>query len=267
MTSVQQRRDFLRLGVTGVTAPPIAALLQQPASALNLPNVYRGGFGRARSVIVMYCWGGMSHLDTFDMKPGAGREIRGEFDPVSTTVPGVQITEHLPMIAKPMHHLAVVRSVHHRSADHRKAAYWNLTGHAPTGEDGGVTPPVLPSRKDWPGIGAQVAVAMQQDRRYQNRKRVQRVNPEDVVEAHNKSAFDWEKIRVIRKVSLSTDVLGPGHFPTGSFGRQDGYTNNGTVELIGMIGKKLFEFVKDGLLSETQAKAMLAAARKAANTK
>lgn len=237
MASVQQRRDFLRFGITGVTAPPIAALLQQSASALNTPNVRRGSFGRARSVIVMYCWGGMSHIDTFDMKPGAGREIRGEFDPVSTTVPGVQITEHLPMLAKQMHHLAVVRSVHHRSADHRKAAYWNLTGHAPTGEEGGVAPPVLPSRKDWPSIGAQVAVAMQNDRRYQNRKRVQRVNPEDVVEAQNNSAFDWEKIHVIRKVSLSTDVLGPGHFPTGSFGRQDGYTNNGTVELIGMIGE------------------------------
>ena len=75
-----------------------------------------------------------------------------------------------------------------------------------------MTPPVLPSRKDWPGIGAQVAVAMQRDRRYQHRKRVQRVNPEDVVEAQNTSAFDWEKVRVIRKVSLSTDVLGPRTF-------------------------------------------------------
>ncbi len=237
MTSVQQRREFLRLGITGMTATQIASLSQHAASASHLPDAGRGSFGRARSVIVMYCWGGMSHIDTFDMKPNAGREIRGEFDPVSTTVPGVHITEHLPMIAQQMHHLAVVRSVHHRSADHRKAAYWNLTGHAATGEEGGVNPPVLPSRKDWPGIGAQVAIAMQQDRRYQNRKRVHRVNPEDVVEAQDTSAFDWDKIRVIRKVSVSTDVLGPGHFPSGSFGRQDGYTNDGSVELIGMIGK------------------------------
>jgi hypothetical protein len=239
MTSNLQRREFVRLGITGVTATQIGSLSGYSALSSEVSHARGGNFGRARSVIVMYCWGGMSHIDTFDMKPDAGSEIRGEFDPVATSVPGVRITEHLPMIAKQMKHLAVVRSVHHQSADHRKAAYWNLTGHKPAGPEGGVAPPVLPSRKDWPSIGAQVAIAMRHDRRYKNRKRVRRVKPEELAEANNKSVINWEKLRVVKKVSLSKSVLGPGHFPAGSFGRQDGYTNKHTVELIGKIGKKV----------------------------
>ena len=238
MTSNLKRRNFLRLGITGVSAAQIGALSGQATSALSMAHAYGNSFGRARSVIVVFCWGGMSHVDTFDMKPEAGSEIRGEFTPIATSVPGVCVTEHLPMMARQMHHLAVVRSVHHQSADHRKAAYWNLTGHMPTGAEGGVVPPVLPSRKDWPGLGAQVAIAMRNDPRYQNRKPVRRVDPDEVAELDNESAIDWKQLRIIRKLSLSTEVLGPGHFPTGSFGRQDGFTNEHTVELIGMVGKE-----------------------------
>lgn len=234
MTTILQRRSFLHLGLTGVSLTQFGAC-RQATSAVPTPHANGNSFGRARSVIVMFCWGGMSHVDTFDMKPDAGTDIRGEYTPVATSVPGLYVTEHLPMMARQMHHLAVVRSVHHQAGDHRKAAYWNLTGHMPTGADGGVVPPLLPSRKDWPCIGAQVAVAMRNDPRFRNRKPVRRINPDEVVE--NDSAVDWDKLRIVSKVSLSTEVLGLGHFSTGSFGRQDGFTNEHTVELIGKIGK------------------------------
>lgn len=234
MTVSLRRRDFLQLGIAGAAVTQFGPL---PGIAAPSSLSRRSSFGRARSVIVVFCWGGMSHIDTFDMKPNAGTEIRSQFQSVATSVPGLQITEHLPMMARQMHHVALVRSVHHGSADHRKAAYWNLTGHMPTGAEGGVVPPVLPSRKDWPSIGAQVAIAMRDDRRYRNRKQVRRVRPEEVTEDEHESSLDWKELRVVKTVSLSTDVLGPGHFPAGTFGQQDGYTNQQTVELIGMISK------------------------------
>ena len=164
------RRELLQLTIGGAAATQFRVL---PAIAAPAQPSNRRGFGRAKNVIVMFCWGGMSHIDTFDMKPEAGSEIRGEFQRIATTVPGLRITEHLPRMAQMMHHTTVVRSVHHKSADHRKAAYWNLTGHPPTDAEGGVVPPTLPSRKDWPSLGAQVAIAMRNDRRYQERKRSQ----------------------------------------------------------------------------------------------
>ena len=232
-----QRRNFLRLGISGLSASQIGSLSSFAAQSKQRPQSLSGSFGRARSVMVVFCWGGMSHVDTFDMKSEAGSDIRGEFSPVSTSVPGIRITEHLPLISRQMHHLALVRSAHHQSADHRKAAYWNLTGHMPTGAEGGVVGPVLPSRKDWPSVGSQVAIAMTNDRRYQNRKRVRRVEPEELADTQNESGIDWNKLRIVKKVSLSTTVLGPGRFPTGSFGHQNGFSNNHTVELIGMIGQ------------------------------
>jgi hypothetical protein len=229
-----KRRKFLQLSLSSAAAVEVGVLPTAWARP-TIPGA--NGFGRAKSVIVMFCWGGMSHIDTFDMKPLAGSEIRGEFQPASTSVPGIHITEHLPMIARHIEHLAIVRSVHHQSADHRKAAYWNLTGHMPIGAEGGVVPPALPSRKDWPSIGAQVAIAMRNDERYRKRKEVRRLTPEEAAEAQEESDVDWENLRVVKRVSMSTKVLGPGHFPTGTFGAQDGYTNEQTVELIGMISQ------------------------------
>lgn len=230
-----QRRDLLRLGTVAAGAGLVQIPWQSLAGVEQRPAQPSDSFGRARSAIVIFCWGGMSHLDTFDMKPNAGTDIRGEFNSIATTVPALRITEHLPLMARQMHRLAVVRSVHHGSADHRKAAYWNLTGHAPTNAEGGVVAAQLPSRKDWPSIGAQVAIAMRNDRRYQQAKQVRRIRPEEIVD--DESTLDWDKLTVIKTESLSTDVLGPGHFSTGSFGKQDGFTNNHTVELIGMIAK------------------------------
>ncbi len=74
--------------------------------------------GKAKSVIVLYLHGGAPTQDMFDLKPSAPAEVRGEFKPIATTVPGVQVCEHLPRTAKWMHRCAVVRSVHHHAGCH-----------------------------------------------------------------------------------------------------------------------------------------------------
>ena len=85
----------------------------------------------AKSCILLFLEGGPSHLDLWDMKPRASAEIRGEFQPIATSVPGVQVCEHLPLLSRQMHHFAQVRSVHHKVVDHNAGAYYMLTGRSP----------------------------------------------------------------------------------------------------------------------------------------
>ena len=133
-----QRRDFLKLSLGGLALPDLLALR---ARAGDGP----GGFGKAKSCIVLFCWGGISHLDTFDLKPNAPSNIRGTFKEIPTAVPGIRIGEHLPGFARTMKHWAIVRSAHHNAASHRSGAYWNLTGHQPEKLDKNWPA----SRKDW----------------------------------------------------------------------------------------------------------------------
>ncbi len=143
------RRDFLKFGALGLSLPQFLSL---PVQARSEPV---RGFGKAKSCIVLFAWGGISHLDTWDPKPEASSDVRGEFLPIKTVVPGIQIGEHTPLIAKQMHRMHLVRSVHHRAPSHRSAAYWNLTGHEPPNL-GGNWPA---TRADWPSIGSMVAAA------------------------------------------------------------------------------------------------------------
>jgi len=107
------RRDFLRAGVLGSGA----------AWGLSLPQVLHagsqtaGGAASDTSVIILWMRGGPSHIDMWDMKPDAPVEIRGEFEPVSTSVPGVQLCEHLPKTAALMHEYSIIRSLAHRKED------------------------------------------------------------------------------------------------------------------------------------------------------
>ena len=71
----------------------------------------------------------MSHHDTFDMKPNAPEEIRGEFHPIQTSVPGIQVCEHLPMFSRYAHKYTAVRSLSHRDTNHPSGCYWMMTGH------------------------------------------------------------------------------------------------------------------------------------------
>jgi hypothetical protein len=131
---------------------------------LNLPGLLTGrtsaasagrsGFGRARSCILIFQWGGPSQLDTWDPKPDAPEDIRGSFASIETTTPGVRISEHFPLLAKQTHRLAIVRSMSHDDPAHLSTAHRILTGHlAPkvnSDADG-------PSPNDWPHLGAIVA--------------------------------------------------------------------------------------------------------------
>lgn len=146
------RRRLLRfgLGMFGGGLPAFLWLRQHARAAQT-----GGVTGQAKSCIVLYCWGGMSHHETFDLKPDAPVEIRGEFQPIATSVPGILVSEHLPRLSRQMQHLAVIRSIHHDSSAHGKGMYWNLTGHAPPQST--VADNLPPSRSDWPSLGAMVS--------------------------------------------------------------------------------------------------------------
>jgi len=139
------RRDFLKLGLGGFALPDLLALRANAAGGAS-------GSGKAKSCIVLFCWGGISHLDTFDLKPNAPSNIRGQFKEIPTAVPGIRIGEHLPGFARTMKHWAIVRSAHHNAPSHRSGAYWNLTGHEPQNLSGNWPA----SRKDWPCIGSMI---------------------------------------------------------------------------------------------------------------
>ncbi|MEX2118659.1 MAG: DUF1501 domain-containing protein, partial [Pirellulales bacterium] len=74
--------------------------------------------GKAKSVIVLYLLGGAASQDMYDLKPNAPSEVRGEFNPIDTAVPGIQVCEHLPQTARWMHRSAIVRSVNHKAGCH-----------------------------------------------------------------------------------------------------------------------------------------------------
>jgi hypothetical protein len=104
-----------------------------------------------RSCVFLFYYGGPSHLETFDPKPDAPREVRGEYAAIPTAVPGVRVGEHLPMTARLMDRLALVRSLHHPMTNHNSAAAETLTGRQPAGgdlellSDGAQEPPTLGS--------------------------------------------------------------------------------------------------------------------------
>jgi hypothetical protein len=105
----------------------IAALLNQTKlDASPSPSL-----GPLRSCIVLMLYGGPSHLDTWDMKPRASLEVRGEYRPIATSVPGRFVCEHLSRLANLIDRLAVVRSMHHGMSNHNSAMYQALVGRRP----------------------------------------------------------------------------------------------------------------------------------------
>src|SRR5262252_7740450 len=90
---------------------------------------------RIRSCILIFYYGGPSHLDTFDPKPDAPAEVRGEYHTIATAVPGVRVCEYLPRAARLMNRLALVRALHHPMRNHNSAAAETLTGRTPAGGD------------------------------------------------------------------------------------------------------------------------------------
>ncbi len=115
------RREFLRLGGLSV-------------GGLGLPTYLAArepGRAKAKSCLLIFMEGGPSHLELWDLKPEAPLEVRGEFRPIKSSLPGVTVGELLPMLSKEMHHFAQVRSVRHGVNDHNAGTYYMLTGKHP----------------------------------------------------------------------------------------------------------------------------------------
>ncbi len=114
------------------------------------PTATAPGFGKAKSVVLIYASGGQSQLDMWDMKPHAPAEVRGVFKPISTVVPGTTLCEHMPRLAKDAHLYTILRSVSHDDLDHGSATYLALTGQPHPKKSS--NPPALPT--DYPTYGA-----------------------------------------------------------------------------------------------------------------
>ena len=137
---------MLQVGGLGLLGLSLPRLLEAEARAAE-----SGTTARADSCILLFLNGGASHLDMWDMKPDAPEGIRGEFKPITTTAPDIQVCEHMPRLSQHMHHATLVRSMHHSvNNSHALAVYASLTGH-----DRGELPGVMGTgSSDYPTIGS-----------------------------------------------------------------------------------------------------------------
>jgi hypothetical protein len=131
-----RRRDFMKACGLRVGAASLSGWLPVLARAGANPE-------RRKACIVLWMTGGPSHLDTFDLKPDARAEVRGEFRPIATSVPGIQVSEHFPRFARLMQHGAILRSMRTQEADHQLASYHLHTGYQTRA--GGISFPALGS--------------------------------------------------------------------------------------------------------------------------
>jgi hypothetical protein len=157
------RRELLTVGSLSLLGVGLPDVLRREAiadAAGSGGGAKRSdGFGRARSVILVYLQGSPSHIDLWDPKPEAPAEIRGEFRPIVTRAPGLLLGEVLPMLAQQADHFSLVRSIGVNPKglrNHGAAIYMLMTGHDPTNFTAtGLAVP--PSREDLPSVGAVVA--------------------------------------------------------------------------------------------------------------
>ena len=147
--AILSRREWLRIaGLAGLATFSIPHRTQATGRVIN-PDQFPG-FNRAKSVIIVYANGGQSQLETWDPKPQAPAEIRGEFGAIQTSVPGTIIGEHLPRLARLANLYTIVRNMAHEDLDHGSATYLALTGRYHPQKSG--NPPIRPT--DFPTLGA-----------------------------------------------------------------------------------------------------------------
>ena len=152
-----ERREFLRVGAglaaAGFLLPELTG--DGRAWAKSAGNSKPGVRG-AKSCILVYLLGGPPHQDMFDLKPEAPAEIRGPFQPIDTSVPGVRICEHLPRLSRMADQFTIIRSVSRRNSNHTPMIYYTLTGFdtAIPNRDNDIRPP---QRTDFPHMGAVVS--------------------------------------------------------------------------------------------------------------
>lgn len=124
------RRDFLRIGGLGTAGLGLPELLRARDNRANAAASPRGA--RTKSCILLFLNGGPPQHETFDLKPDAPPEVRGSFKPIATSVPGTQICEHLPLLARQANNYTIIRSAFNNggvSNTHTDALYLALTGH------------------------------------------------------------------------------------------------------------------------------------------
>lgn len=138
------RREILQSagGLAALTLPTLIQLRAEGGLSAGAPQ--------AKACIIVYCWGGIGHQESWDPKPEALVDLRGEFSSIPTNAIGVRFCEHLPRLANHADQLCIVRSLHHTDGGHGSALYYNLTAHArPAGRAG--------DRNNWPSLAAMIA--------------------------------------------------------------------------------------------------------------
>src|SRR3954469_4342788 len=155
------RRELLRVGGVGLFGLSLGQILKLEAQArgAEAPAGKKGGWGKAKSVILIFLQGGPSHLDIWDPKPQAPREIRGDFKHIPTAVKGVYLTEVMPKLAKQLDKCTLIRSLNYTPAglfNHTAAIYQMMTGYTPdrVSPSGQLEPP---APNDFPCAGCNVA--------------------------------------------------------------------------------------------------------------
>ncbi len=153
------RREILEVGGASMLGLALPALLEQQARADSKPGGSKPGWKKAKSVILIYLQGGPSHIDIWDPKPDAPENVRGLFKPIRTNVPGIWLSETMPLLAQQMDKATLIRSVSYTPNglfNHTAAMYQMLTGEqadkvSPSGQ---LEPP---SPSDYPNVGSHVS--------------------------------------------------------------------------------------------------------------
>lgn len=147
------RRELLQVGYSGLLGVGLPAALSKTNVAGAAEPTDAAGNRRPKSVLLIFLTGAASHHDTFDMKLDAPAEVRGEFRPIATSVPGYSICEHLPLLAARAQKYAVVRTLSHSDNNHLMSTHHVLTGNV---QPGAFFDKVA-SRDDWPCYAAACA--------------------------------------------------------------------------------------------------------------
>lgn len=154
------RREFMRVGGAGLLGLALGDVLRLQALADPSPDSAKGkaGWGKAKSVILIFLQGGPSHIDIWDPKPDAPSNVRGEFKPIKSNVPGIWVSEVMPLLAKQMDKATLIRSMSYTPAglfNHTAAIYQMMTGYTPdrVSPSGQLEPP---APNDYPHAGSQI---------------------------------------------------------------------------------------------------------------
>lgn len=150
-----KRRDVLRaggLGLLGSAIPNFPGTNLQAGEDAGVTAALPPG--KAKACIFLFMWGGPSQLDTFDMKPNAPKEVRGEFQPIATAAPGVSICEHFEQLAMQMDKVAIIRSLNHTDPAHLSSGHAAVAGHWAPVVKSDADPP---SDRDTPHMGSMMS--------------------------------------------------------------------------------------------------------------